>query len=89
MSARWTAFAIILGLLGSCLSRKPRPESYGRETPTLLLSKVSRAMKRWWDFGFCQDRRGRPRRRQAAIGRGSVIRPRGGSSGGGRRALAH
>ena len=74
--------------MAPCLSRKPRLESYGRETPTLLLSKaassMSRAMKRWWEFGFCQDRRGRPRRRQAAIGRGSVIRPRGASSGGGR-----
>ena len=46
----------------ACLSRKPRPESYGCETPALLLSKAasstSRVMKRWWEFGFCQDRCG-------------------------------
>ncbi len=45
-----------------CLSRKHRLESYGREPPTLLRSKAAsstpRAMKRWWEFGFCQDRRG-------------------------------
>ncbi len=87
-----TVPSTLAGASTPCLSRKPRPESYGRETPTLLLSKaassMSRAMRRWWEFGFCQDRRARPRQRQAAtIGRGSVIRPRVGTCGVGRREL--